>query len=146
MLKIEILTIFNSLQIFILQPLLSEDTGFGTSEKSEGTCMYIVPELTCKIISLSQFKSILIIQSFYVGNLYLSETLIKGSHLGSRCNEINFSLNFVSVTITGGTPLFRENFLRSSAYSLNGSTSVFVTFTEVRPTFWGHFLWFLFVP
>ena len=52
-LKIEILTIFNSLHIFILQPLPSEDSGFGTSEKLEGTCMYVVPELTCKIISLS---------------------------------------------------------------------------------------------
>ena len=52
-LKMEILTIFNSLHIFILQPLPSEDSGFGTSEKSEGTCMCIVVELTCKIISLS---------------------------------------------------------------------------------------------
>ncbi|XP_027060618.1 uncharacterized protein LOC113687112, partial [Pocillopora damicornis] len=34
-LKIEILTIFNSLHIFILQPLPSEDSGFGTSEKLE---------------------------------------------------------------------------------------------------------------
>ena len=79
-------------------------------------------------------------------NFYLSKTSIKGNHLGSRCNEINFSLIFVSVTITEGTPPFRENFLRSSAYSLNGSSSLSVTFIEVKPTFWGHFLWFLFVP
>lgn len=47
--RIEILTIYSSLHIVILQPLSLEDS-FG---KSEGTYMHILPELTSEIISLS---------------------------------------------------------------------------------------------
>ena len=61
--------------------------------------MFVLAELTSKIISL--LLSILIVKSFYLGNVYLS----KESRLGSRCNKINFSLIFVSVTITEGTPI-----------------------------------------
>ena len=65
--------------------------------------MFVLAELTSKIISL--LLSILIVKSFYLGNVYLSNTFFKESRLGSRCNKINFSLIFVSVTITEGTPI-----------------------------------------
>ena len=64
------------------------------------------------------FANILIVQIFHLGKFCLSNTFFKGSSLGSRL--VNFSFIFVSVTITEGTLLFRENFLWSSACPLNG--------------------------
>ena len=54
------------------------------------TYIFVLPKLTCKIISLSW--SFIIVQKFYSRNFYVSNTLLKGSSHGSRLDIFLFHL------------------------------------------------------